>query len=214
MAGDTCCKEGCEGKAVKRRMCNKHYLRWYKQTPKEERPKVLRQMDEATRFWAKVQRKGVPSCWPWLGGRAGSRGTFAFHGRTRKSAAVALLLSGENPQGGKQCALHRCDNPNCVNPRHLYWGSRADNAADAFARNRIPLGEERSTAKLTEAEVVQIRLRYAKGERGSDLAREYGISRPTLYQITSGKKWASAGGPITFKHSTKWAKEKKDTYVK
>ena len=102
-------------------------------------------------------------------------------------------------------ALHRCDRPECVNPRHLYWGTHQNNSDDAWARNRMPIADERPAAVLSNAAVIEIRERYAAGESGPELAAEFGIARPTLYQITSGRKWQSIGGPRTRRRATRKA---------
>jgi hypothetical protein len=106
------------------------------------------------------------------------------------------LASGEKCPPGQQ-GCHRCDNPACVRPSHIYFGTRQDNTDDAWARDRHPVGSERPPARLIESQVEEIRFRYAAGESGKALATEFNLKPCSIYGITSGQKWPHAGGPIT-----------------
>ncbi len=84
------------------------------------------------RFFAKVQ-KGLPGqCWRWTGTHNGSgRGRFHHAGRRKYASWFALLMDGRDQPHPDYQACHTCNNKNCVNPEHLYWGTRKDNARDA-----------------------------------------------------------------------------------
>lgn len=185
-------------------MCNRCYLRWWRAAPQNEWPVVT----VVERFFAKVDKGGaVPEhapylgpCWLWTGAQGDSghgqfvasaeRGTVPAH-----VFAVELATGDRCPDGMEGC--HRCDNPPCVRPSHVYFGTRQQNQDDAWNRHRHPVGSERSASRLTEADVEEIRVRYAQGEPGKWLASEYGIKPCSLYGITSGQKWPQAPGPIT-----------------
>ncbi|MFJ4473295.1 hypothetical protein ACIP2X_38175 [Streptomyces sp. NPDC089424] len=148
-------------------------------------------------FWAKV-KKG-PGCWEWQGARRVS-GHGIFMGYSRKVVpahrfSLELYLGTKAPEGTETC--HRCDNPPCVNPRHLYFGTRQNNVDDAWARGLMPVGSERPAAKLIEEEVIVLRTAYALGGDAKALAAQFGIAVPTLRQIVLGMKWKHVGGPIT-----------------
>lgn len=96
--------------------------------------------------------------------------------------------------------LHRCDNPPCFNPNHLFLGTQADNMADMDAKGRrhkgpvdttnLHRGEQASWAKLTEAQVREIRARYVPRKVTQDyLASEYGVSRRTIGMIIDRVNW-------------------------
>jgi hypothetical protein len=92
--------------------------------------------DAEARFWAKVDRRGPDECWPWLGAYARrGYGRIFVAGGTRIATRVALVLAGRQP-AARQLACHSCDNPSCVNPTHLWWGSYTENAQDAAKKGR------------------------------------------------------------------------------
>jgi hypothetical protein len=109
----TCSVEGCEKPRFGREWCSKHYTRWLR-TGSTIRPETTEE-----RFWAKVDRRGVDECWPWLGGKILSGyGSFKWDGRVQGAHRAAYeILVGPIPEG--LYIDHLCRNPNCVNPAHL-----------------------------------------------------------------------------------------------
>jgi hypothetical protein len=91
--------------------------------------------------------------------------------------------------------LHRCDNPLCVRPDHLFLGDHEVNTMDMVrkGRHRPPSfpGEKNGSAKLTEADVLDIRARVLRGETQQAVADRHGISRGQIYNIMSGRSWFS-----------------------
>lgn len=141
----------------------------------------------ADRFHAKVDRRDDTNCWPWSGAHF-STGYPAFwlNGNNVGGHRVALLLDSGPGEG---MALHSCDNPGCVNPRHLRWGTPAENMRDRSERQRAPLGELHSRARLTASAVRSIRARHAAGEGLSNLGLEYGVTRQAIYRVVNGHAW-------------------------
>ncbi len=82
--------------------------------------------------------------------------------------------------------LHGCDNPPCCNPAHLRLGTQAENIADCIRRNRKAIGERTNTAKLTPAQIREIR---ASGALQSELARQFNVTQPLISMIKGGKLW-------------------------
>jgi hypothetical protein len=91
---------------------------------------------------------------------------------------------------GKQNVLHRCDNPSCVNPTHLFLGSQADNVTDMVAKGRAHdvRGESNGNVKLTAKQVAAIR---AEPLLQRQIAKKYGIERSVVSRIRSHKLWRS-----------------------
>lgn len=143
------------------------------------------------RFMAKVDTSGgLFACWPWTGAvDEKGYGRFMLEGRNQRAHRVALALDGRPvPVGFDGC--HACDNPPCVNPAHLWPGSRLENVRDASAKGRRAsvAGERNPRARLTPSQVVEIRERAS--ERRIDLAREFGVARSTIQSLITGGNWA------------------------
>jgi hypothetical protein len=109
----------------------------------------------------------------------------------RKAHRVAWELTyGAIPDG--MCVCHACDNRACCNPEHLWLGTRTDNNRDCDAKHRrIQLvGEQHPRSKLTVDAVVQMRRRYT-GKRGelTLFAKEFGVSKSTVFDVIKGDIW-------------------------
>jgi hypothetical protein len=92
------------------------------------------------------------------------------------------------------CVLHRCDNRACVRLEHLFLGTKADNMRDKVAKGRQARGEGCGAARLTAAQVLEIRSAYRCGSRdcgGRALGRKFGISQACISRIVRGLSWSS-----------------------
>lgn len=139
------------------------------------------------RFWPKVDK--TCSCWEWTASKDSfGYGTF---GVTRRDIQRAHRVSwvfahGEIPDG--LCVLHKCDNPKCVRPDHLFLGTKLDNAIDRMekGRNRDQSGDKSSAAKLDWEKVELIR---ADNRTYPEIVKEYGIQKSTVSSIKLNKSW-------------------------
>ena len=150
------------------------------------------------RFWPKVDRSGGPeACWPWTGSkRSTGYGGFNFDGRNLKAHRVAFsLATGEDPAGRVVC--HRCDNPPCCNPAHLFMADQRTNLSDMRRKRRASCGrgEGNGRARISSAQVTEIRRRYAAGGISyKALASEYGVAESTIGHAVEGRTWRHLGG--------------------
>jgi len=104
------------------------------------------------------------------------------------------LLRGYVPDGKK--VLHKCDNPPCVNPDHLYVGTQSDNVADMDRRGRRvrrgAVGIRNGSAKLTPDAVQRMRALHRDGQMTYvELAREFGVSETTVHRTLTRRNWAN-----------------------
>lgn len=142
------------------------------------------------RFWEKVEKS--PGCWEWKANRCNGYGRI---GLTRKRGYVfAHRLSyelhfGSIPDGLK--VLHRCDNPGCVRPDHLFLGTMGDNNRDRAqkGRSRPVKGETHGMSKMTDRDVQSIRQLHKNGRAIASLAREFGISPSQVSGIVHHRYW-------------------------
>ena len=121
-------------------------------------------------------------------------GILRIGGRQHRAHRLAWeLANGPIPAG--MLVLHSCDNPACLNLKHLSIGSAAENTADMLAKRRNRAGDECSWSILKEEEVIFIKAELAKGVRGTkyQLAKRFGVSFAAIADIATGKTWKNVG---------------------
>jgi hypothetical protein len=131
------------------------------------------------------------SCWQWHSGRdPDGYGIFSSQGKSyRAHRWLYRVIHGEICSS--LVVRHKCDNPSCVNLRHLELGTVADNKRDQMERGRMPdrKGEKHPSSLLTDDQVRDIRRRVSCGEKHAHLAAEYGVSRQHIGKIVSLETW-------------------------
>lgn len=155
------------------------------------------------RFWPKINKDGpVPShmphlgkCWIWIAGLNNRGYGWIARGDGRQVAILAhvaswLLTFGKIPNS--LCVLHHCDNRLCVNPNHLWLGTKAENVFDMDRKGRrgSANGELAGQAKLTNADVLEIRRLYsAGGISQKTLGKMFNVSERCVFFIVHRQHW-------------------------
>jgi len=143
------------------------------------------------RFWPKVDIRGFDDCWEWIASKIpAGYGQIHNNGTMLRAHRVAWeLMRGPIPKG--LCLLHHCDNRACVNPNHLFLGTKADNMADMEAKGRRrsapPRGVNSPNAKLTNEKVRAIRLSTLPQRV---LAKMHGVHQSTIWTVKHRKSWS------------------------
>lgn len=179
-----CSVEGCDRKHLSRGLCNTHYLRNRLFGRLERLP--VPSLEE--RLWSRVVRGD--GCWEWQGNRDGNGyGRIGRGNKTPLVHRVAYELT-YGPIADEADVCHRCDNPPCVRPNHLFIGTHQDNMADMVTKNRNTRGERVGNHKLSACDVQAIRAAYQPGLiTQRELGRRFGISASMVSCITRGANW-------------------------
>jgi hypothetical protein len=169
----------------KGRFCSKPcYDKWKTGRPRKE------SLEE--RLWNHVDRSGGPdACWPFVGWKVNGYGKIGMGEKVLGAHRVAYqVTNGTIPEG--QCVCHRCDNPACCNPAHLFLGTIADNVEDCVSKGRrhYALGIDNHRKKLNPDSVREIRRLRAEGKTLQSLANAYGVSTTAITLVCNRRNWA------------------------
>ena len=140
------------------------------------------------RFMSHVEKQG-PGCWLWTGYLMPSGyGFFSRFGKNELAHREAhRIFNGSIPDGLD--VMHSCDNPSCVNPRHLSPGTRTENMQDCNTKKRHAYGIRHGRAKLKEADVA-----FARTSKLSqrEIGQIIGVSQGHVSAIRTGQRWSAA----------------------
>jgi|ERR1700730_3056528 len=150
--------------------------------PIKHRPLPDISAETIARFWSYVDRRGPDECWPWKALRSPrGYGRFVVNHKVIVASRLAWLIhSGADP--GQLLVCHRCDNPSCMNPSHLFLGTDKDNRDDMLAKGRWRTWTPE--IKVTVNDVREIRQMRAEGWLLKHIAKKFNVSIALVSQIS------------------------------
>lgn len=142
------------------------------------------------RFWKFVEPiMDDRGCWEWRGNRDSKNyGRLIFQHERIFAHRFSYGLHVSDP--GNLCVLHKCDNPPCVNPAHLFLGTKADNNRDRKAKTNYAVGVNNPRAKLTQDRADEIRRLRREGWKYEALSQMFSISKANISYIVNGRYWS------------------------
>ncbi len=146
------------------------------------------------RFWAKVDKSG--DCWLWTGAKTHGYGHLNRYRDGRQVHLRAHRVSWEEHYGAipdGMCVCHRCDNPSCVRPDHLFLGTQDENLADMRGKGRGSAPPRVRRPRLTEEQAREIIAAKAGGLPIAPFHRKFGVARSTVYAVAYGVNWRHLG---------------------
>ncbi len=177
-----CLIRDCSNPQSARKLCKRHYDAIVAPAPREGARGKL-----GMRFLTRAHTSKIEGCILWPFAKSRGYGMTYFRGKAMKAHRVACILQNGDPLPGMM-ACHRCGMKACVNPRHLYWGTRQDNADDAVSHGHSPKGERHGSAKLTTEQATEIKY-FSKGVLDSELAKKFGVGETAIGNIRAGRRW-------------------------
>ena len=182
---ESCSIEGCDTRVYAKRMCERHYARVRRHgSPYVD--KRAERRDSAEWLWSHYIPVPESGCWIWEGNATPQGYGFMKVGPDRVLTHRLAYSLAAGPVTGSDCVLHRCDNPSCINPSHLFLGTRADNNADRTRKGRHVYGSASPNAKLTDEVVRRARI---SDEPLPVLAARHGVSHETMRLAVLGQTW-------------------------
>lgn len=184
-----CSVEHCENLARGGKgFCGKHYLR-FKRNGDPLKTKTA-PTGEPLRWLKEAIARDEEGCIYFLYGKG--YGQVTLDGKKMGAHRAACFLLFGTPEGGNYQACHSCGNGHlgCVNPKHLYWGTQSTNEIDKLKHGTDIRGEKHPLAKLTEAQVIEIKEMIIQGIPTSLIAEKYSVSWGAIHSIKKGENWA------------------------
>lgn len=134
-------------------------------------------------------KKEDNGCWIWQGSKdKNGYGTLRINKADWKAHRYSYKIY--NGEIGNKLVCHKCDNPSCVNPEHLFLGTNKDNMKDMVKKQRSAAGEKNANSKLNKHVITIIRQRLKNGDTQVKIAKDYGITQTCVSKIKVGKSWS------------------------
>ena len=189
-----CKVEGCNNSRYAKGYCVKHYGRW-KKNGDPLLKKKFQHLPPNERFWMKVKKRHQCECWEWQESNRKGYGCLWVNRKYISAHRFSWILHhGEVPS--QLQVLHKCDNPLCVNPDHLFLGTQDENTQDRVRKERSAGGiKTNSRGKLSKGDVVEInKLLNSRLVKQVEIAKAFNVSPPTINRISNGATYGYYSG--------------------
>lgn len=188
MAGSACLIPGCQRAYYARGYCSAHYQRLRNhgdpqggQTSKGAAQAEMRNALESA---------DKDACWMWPFNKvAKGYGQILWNGRMSYANRIMCGLAHGPAPTPKHHAAHSCGKSGCINPHHLSWKTASENELDKRLHGTAQIGERNGGARLTDEQVREIIRLRKRGATQPWLARQFGVTQPTISDIVNGKRW-------------------------
>lgn len=185
-----CSMEGCEKRAKSQELCDMHYTRLRRHND----PAAIMNADRELSSAARLERYGwtvtASGCWNFNGPTRNGYGQLSIRGNRSAIASRVAYEAWNGPIGEGMFVCHRCDNPTCINPAHLFLGTHEENMDDCKSKKRHAFGERQGGSILTEEQAVQVREMYATGAyTQKDLGDMFGVCQTAISATTRRVNW-------------------------
>jgi hypothetical protein len=142
------------------------------------------------RLYGRCEISQNTGCWVFGGAKnTKGYGNIYVSGKMLNTHRLSYLIANDGKINEGSHVCHKCDNPACVNPDHLWEGSHKQNMDDRNRKQRTAKGESHGKAKLTALQVKKIKRQLAEGDPITSIATTSGMSRTAIACIARGSVW-------------------------
>ena len=189
---EVCKIDACKSRVLAKDLCVKHYQQMHFHGKTFISRKEVNDYLDKDSFHRNYLINEVTGCWEWSRHiEQKGYGVLIWKGKSQRAHRFSYKLhKGQIPEGLNVC--HHCDNPKCVNPKHLFLGTAKDNSNDRDMKNRQAKGFVIKKT-LTEEQVLDIKAKLKSGVQGLQISQEFNVSPKTISHIKMGRTWKHVG---------------------
>lgn len=187
----TCTAPECSKPFFAKRLCKRHYER-FRKFHRLHNINTSLDLSDPDRVMGWIKKNVAITenrCWEWQRSLARGYAVLRIKYKLYRGIRVVAHIHHGMPLDSALFVCHKCDNRKCLNPDHLFLGTNKDNILDAKQKGRTARGSGHGSAKLTEEQVVAIRLMHREGATLVELSRQFGIGSAGLHAIVNRKLW-------------------------
>lgn len=187
---DACSIEGCSNQFLAKGYCSIHYQRYKRHNDPLKTNKCCKYDDIQTAFESNVIKKSNKECCEWIG----TKNIAGYGILSYKKHYYAHRYSYEKKHGiinEGMFVCHKCDNPSCVNPDHLFIGTPKDNSQDMANKGRSSKGEKNGTATMSNNTVIKIKELINLGMKNKEISLKLNVRADRVSSIRHSVSWKS-----------------------